>query len=235
MKRTLLFLLATSLSPSIAEPKKPVSKPEKPAAAKVTAPAKAAPIAAAAAAIKPEPICLVLEPSVMKTKVAQPLPGARQTVLSPATETKDGLKLLDEASFAATGLDWAAFQAKAVEAATRHLKTLKPEISRDKAGHATYALLHSERELHSSILLSPELGPLFEKEFGKDLLVLAPDRFSVYIFSRSTGEFQQFGKRLAELHQTSTFPASAEAFEWTAEGLKAIAVLETQADAKPTR
>ncbi len=227
---TVPVLLLTSLAPISAQQAK--TKP-KPAAAAGSAGAKPTPAPATAAAAAPrakpskvelEPLCLVLEPAVLKTKSSQVLPGARKTVVTPAKETKHGLVLLEEDAVAALGLDWPKLQAKAVAAASRHLKTLTPEISRDEQGAPRYALLHSERPFHTSILLCPEFGEQFEKEFGKDFVVMAPDRFSVYVFQRH-GDFQQYAARLAELHTTAVYPASAEAFQWSKEGLKALGEL----------
>jgi hypothetical protein len=211
-----VFAEKPSPKPKVSEKsaEKPVAAPAQTASPKTEVRTKAA------------PACFILEPAALATKAAEKIVGAKNTVWSKAAERSVGdARVLDAEGVTAGGMDAAGFREKALAAAAAHLKQLQPEFSRDASGVASYALLVSDCPFHTSILLCPEFGVLFEKEFGKDLIVLAPDRFSVYVFSRTTGDFQQYAERLATLHQEATFPASAEAFQWSAEGLKAIGAL----------
>ena len=45
---------------------------------------------------KLETVCVAVEPVVLRTRTSQALKGCKNTVLSPARETTDGLKILSE-------------------------------------------------------------------------------------------------------------------------------------------
>ncbi len=167
----------------------------------------------AAPPIKWEPICLTLEPAVMKFSVSHVLTGARQTILSPAVETADGLKLLDEEAWKALNLTWEAYQAKATEAAARLLATLTPEPHKDARGTIEYLIFHSDRHFASSIILCPELWKKYSPMLGPKLVALCPDRFTVYLFPRETGGFVKQGPTVAKRFAEAIYPASVEAFE----------------------
>jgi hypothetical protein len=128
----------------------------------------------------------------------------------------------------ATGLDWDHFLQKAKAAAARHLKTLEPAYTNDKNGQPLYALLVSDRHLTASVILCPEFRELFAKTLGDELVVLVPDRFTVYVFARKMGEFQKLGQEVAEIYTRSVYPASSEAFEITADNFRSIGSFGTQ-------
>jgi hypothetical protein len=225
-------LLAISLPPAavLAADEKKAAKSAKPAkpvdeAKPTTPPTTQEP--PTPAKFKPEPHCLVIEPAVLKTSAARALGGSKETVLSPAEQTPDGLRILNADAFAAKGLSWEEFSAKALIVSTNLLKGLTPSVSKDKNGVALYAKVESDSPLTSSCVLCPEFAARFERELGKELLVLVPDRFTIYVFPRRGGEFQKLGPEIAKQFVASVYPASAEAFEITASGLKPVARLET--------
>lgn len=176
---------------------------------------------------KPVPLAAILEPAALRTSAAQALPGSKLTVICPAHEDTLGLTRLTEDEFKAAGLTWAQFLKQAAATAAAHLKTLKPDIHRDAKGHAQYAILKSESHLTASVILCPEFHAQFKDSFGEKLVVLVPDRFTVYIFARSFGGFQDMGPAILEKFADSTWPCSQEAFEVTATGLKCLGAFET--------
>lgn len=173
-----------------------------------------------------EPIVACIEPLVLRTEAARLLPGSRKTVIVPAKESELGLSRLSKEEFAATGLKWEQFVTRAAAAAARHLKSLKPEIHRDAKGVAQYAVLKSESHLTASVIVCPEFFTLFRESFGDHLVVLVPDRFTVYVFPRSFGDFQSMGPAILGQFERSVWPCSQEAFEITSEGLKCLGAFD---------
>ncbi len=180
-------------------------------------------LAGAAPVTALEPLVAALEPISLRTALARPLPGALRTVVVPAREDAVlGLTHLSREEFAATGLDWDQFMARAAAAATRLLVTLKPVVERDASGQIAYIKLRGERPFTASVVLSPRLLPLFQGVLGDRLVALMPDRQTVYLFSRNFGAFQAFGQKIIDEHADTVYPCSIEAFEISPDGLKCI-------------
>ena len=188
----------------------------------------AQPSAAKDTSAKLEPICVAVEPLVLRTKTSQALKGCKNTVLSPARETADGLKILSEEEWAALKIPWEDFLATARKAAARHLVTLKPEIVKDSRGIVQYIKLQSPSPLTSSILLCPELAKTYVPMLGTPLLAVVPDRFTLYLFPRTSGAFLKHGKEMAALFAEATYPGSDEAFEITETSIKSIGNFTTR-------
>lgn len=175
----------------------------------------------------PAPLVACIEPSTMRTEAAQFLPGSKKTVMVPAREDELGLSRLTKEEFAAAGLTWNQFVARAATAAAAHLRKLKPDIRRDKKGTALYAVLKSESHLTASIILCPEFFAQFRESFGDRLVVLMPNRFTVYVFPRGFSDFQSMGPAILGEFEESVWPCSQEAFEITSEGLKCLGAFDT--------
>lgn len=171
---------------------------------------------------------IAIEPKVLRTTTAQPLPNSKFTILSPATETSTGLTILNAEQWKQLGLTWKEFLARAREAASRHLESLKPELIKDSRGVVSYIKLSSESHLTSSILLCPELFTRFSPTLGTEIIVLIPDRFTLFLFPRRTSSFVKHGPEIASIFASATYPASDEAFELTDKGLKSIGNFNTE-------
>ena len=177
-----------------------------------------------------EPRCLVIEPSVLRTELAKSLPGARLTVLVPAREEDIGAVHLSADEFRATGLTWDKFRREAEAAAARHLARIEPVMEKGADGAVSHAVLKSKSHLTASVMLCPEFYARFRPVFGDRLVVLVPDRFTVYVFPRSFSGFQEFGKRVVEEHRRAVYPSSIEAFEVNSEGVRGIGAFDTGDD-----
>jgi hypothetical protein len=169
-----------------------------------------------------EPVCVVIEPKLLRTATAHVFPGAKNTILTPASELKSGVKLLDDESWKALGMEWPTFLAKAKEAAARHLASLTPEVHKDARGTVEYVKYTSERHLTSSIILCPDLLKQVSPLLGTTIVALVPDRFTVYLFPRQSGAFVKQGPAVATLFTDAIYPASDEAFEISENGIKSI-------------
>lgn len=186
----------------------------------------AAPFSNGEPAKKSASLAACIEPAVMRTEAAQLLPGAKKTVIVPAREDELGLSRLTKDEVAATGLKWEQFLMEAAATAAAHLKTLKPEIERDKKGAVRYAVLRSENHLTASIILCPEFFAQFRETFGDRLVVLVPDRFTVYVFPRGFNDFQELGPDILAEFEESIWPCSEEAFEITSDGIKCLGAFD---------
>jgi len=174
-----------------------------------------------------ESVCAAIEPFTLRTEMARSLGDGKKTVLTPAREDKVlGITNFSKEEFAAAGLDWDQFLAKATDAATRLLVSITPQITKAKDGTIAYVTLRSERPFATSIVLSPRLIPLFREKFGDRLVVLMPDRNTVYVFSRNFGEFQDFGPRIIKEYGEALYPCSMEAFEVSRDGLKCLGAFD---------
>lgn len=176
---------------------------------------------------KPAPLAACVEPASMRTGSSQPMPGSKLTVVCPAREDALGLSRLTAEEFKATGLSWDQFLKEAAATAAAHLNTLKPDIHKDAKGRAEYAILKSESHLTAGIILCPEFHAKFKETFGEKLVVIVPDRFTVYVFPRTMAAFQTMGPEILEKFAGSTWPCSQEAFEITGTGLKCLGAFET--------
>ncbi len=183
----------------------------------------------------PKKLVACIEPAVMRTEAARLLPGSKRTVIVPAREEEYGLSRLSKDEFTATGLKWEQFLTEAATGAAAHLNTLKPEIRKDAKGNAEYAILKSESHLTASVVLCPEFFTQFKETFGDRLVVLMPDRFTVYVFPRSFSGFQTMGPAILESHARSVYPCSQEAFEVTADGLKGLGAYNAEGGAAPAK
>ncbi|RYD38225.1 MAG: hypothetical protein EOP86_01490, partial [Verrucomicrobiaceae bacterium] len=167
--------------------------------------------------------------------MARPFGGAKKTVIVPAREDSVlGITTFSKDEFNRAGLDQDRFLAQATAAATRLLLSLKPEITSKKDGTPACATLRSERPFTPSVVLSPEFLPLFEPRFGDRLVVLMPDRNTVYIFSRNFGGFQEFGPRILKEYAAALYPCSTEAFEVGHEGVKCLGAFDDGEDVSPS-
>lgn len=174
-----------------------------------------------------EKYVIAIEPRVLQTATARPLAQSKSTILSPATETPSGLTILDADQWKHLGLTWEEFLTKAKEAAAKHLESLKPESIKDERGTVSHIKLFSESHLTSSILLCPELFARFSPILGTEIIVIVPDRFTLFLFPRRTSSFVKHGPEIAALFAAATYPASDEAFELTETGLKSIGNFNT--------
>lgn len=172
------------------------------------------------------PLAACIEPASMRTAAAQPMPGSKLTVVCPAREDALGLSRLTAEEFKATGLTHEQFLKEAAATAAAHLKTLKPAVHKDAKGRAAYAILKSESHLTASVILCPEFHAQFKETFGEKLVVIIPDRFTVYVFPRTMAGFQTMGPEIMEKFAGSTWPCSREAFEITAAGAKCLGAFD---------
>ena len=175
-----------------------------------------------------EAYCMLIEPTLEKAEVSSEIPGAERTQLVAAKEEPGGVRYYTRAEYEALGLDWLQFVVKSRESADRLLAALEPEYERDHRGVVKYALLRSENHRTAGVVLAPKFREKFKKTLGEDLIVLIPDRFTVFIFSKLASDYEAYGEAVVEQYQDATYGVSMEVFAIDNEGLRVIGRFEDE-------
>ena len=175
-----------------------------------------------------EEFCLLIEPKDGPA-VKQLVKGAKMTALVPGKETRlGGVRYYTPAEFEALGMSWAGFTRKAEATATRVLATLKPELTKDAKGFVTSAVLRGKSHLTAGVVLSPKFYEMFRETMGDDLVLLIPDRFTVYVFPRPMGEYKALGPKILEAYAEATYPVSYEVLLLNKDGLSVLGSFRTE-------
>jgi hypothetical protein len=162
----------------------------------------------------------------MKPPVTYEIPGAKRAVLVPAL-IKDGEPVyLSQKEFKALGVDWKIFLEAARGNATEELKKLTPDYTRDKKKVIEFATLTSDSELTASTVLSPEFLKMFQDTLGDKVIVVIPNRYTVYVFPVLASHYQEYTPMVAEAYHSSTYPVSMEAYELSDKGIKTIGLYQ---------
>ncbi|MES2507345.1 MAG: hypothetical protein V4599_11615 [Verrucomicrobiota bacterium] len=161
-----------------------------------------------------EELLLLPEPVVMRSALSIVPEGAELTVLTPAKELTDvpGIMAYSAEDFKKLGLSVETFAERAKKVADKRLAALKPEIIKDAAGKAQYAVYRSEQPLIASLLIAPSLPAIFEKLFGAEIWVALPDRHSLFVFPAKPESLEEFAPDLADRFRTDPRAASPEIF-----------------------
>lgn len=175
-----------------------------------------------------EEFCLLIEPKDGPA-VKQLVKGAKMTALVPGKETRlGGVRYYTAEEFEALGVGWTGFTRRAEVTATRVLATLKPEVTKDSKGFVTSAVLRGKSHLTAGVVLSPKFYEMFRQSMGDDLVVLIPDRFTVYVFPRPMGEYKALGPRILEAYAEATYPVSYEVLLLNKDGLSVLGSFRTE-------
>lgn len=170
--------------------------------------------AAASIAVKAEPFLLLPEPREMRVAHSVALGGAKHTVFTPVRRIagKPGLVPYGKEEFAKLGISADTFAEKAREAADRILAGLQPEFIKDDAGRVRYAVYRGDDPVIACLLVAPSLAKVFQKIFGKEIWVAAPDRHALYVFPPNPAIVDDFAGDLQARFESEAFAASEEVF-----------------------
>jgi hypothetical protein len=169
-----------------------------------------------------EEFCLLIEPKDGPA-VAKVLKGSRSTALVPGRETRvGGVRYYTVSEFEGMGLGWAGFTRKAEATATRVLEGLAPEVKKDGRGQVVSAVLRGRSHLTAGVVLSPRFYEMFRATMGDDLVLLIPDRFTVYVFPRPMGDYKALGPEILEAYERAVYPVSYEVLLLNKDGLSAL-------------
>jgi hypothetical protein len=161
-----------------------------------------------------ETILMLPEPRVLGTALSVTPKGAVKTVLTPARELAErpGIETYSKEQFKKLGLSVETFAARSKAAADKLLVSFKPEMARDENGKVIYALYRSERAVVASLLMAPSLPKVFEEMFGKEIWVVMPNRYSMFVFPAQPEVLKDFAEELAERYKNDAYAASGEIF-----------------------
>lgn len=184
------------------------------------------------AAVKSEPFLLLPEPREMRVGHSVVLGGAKHTVFTPVRRVagKPGLEAYSKAEFAKLGISPDSFAEKARAAADRILASLQPELLKDDAGRVRYAVYRGDDQIFACLLVAPSLAKVFDKIFGKEVWVAAPDRNALFIFPPNAAIVDDFAGDLEERFELNAFAASEEVFILRGDGgeMKAVATFRSR-------
>jgi hypothetical protein len=165
---------------------------------------------------KPEAFLLLPEPRLMMSARSLVIGDARDTVFSPAREVSVSpfVQPYGAAAMKDLGISPESFAERAMAAADRLLAGLTPEWIRGADGAVQYAVYRGERPIFASLLVAPSLPLLFEKAFGEEIWLAAPDRHALYVFPAKPELVIQFGPDLMLRFEDNPYSASSEIFSW---------------------
>lgn len=170
-----------------------------------------------------EQFVVLIEPKLLATKLFRSIPGAKTTVFVPGRETEyGGLEYYDDENFKKLELEWEAFFERARESSDRLVEILEPEYVRDHAEVIQYAILRSKNQRTAGVILGEKFREKFRKTIGDELVVLIPDRNSVFVFPKLAGGYGEFGETMIEWYDDAVYPVSLEVFEVSGKGVRVI-------------
>lgn len=181
----------------------------------------------------PEPLCAILQPELLKSEIARPLADSKKTFLVPAREGEFGLTMLSPDQFRELGIGWDAFLLRAKAAASRLLSATRAEFIRNDRKEVTHAVLRSDRHHLPSVILAPEFVDRFRETLGTRLVVVIPNHYTVYVFSRNFGAYRSFGPSALEQYELSLWPCSREVFEVTPDGIRCLGAFDDGLSPQP--
>jgi len=173
---------------------------------------------ASAWALEPQnELGMYLEPSHMAPGISHPVKGANSTVLVPARFTKYGVDTFTKTEWETAGLDEPQVQLEALALASQLNQSAEVEYVKDAKDVIEYAIIESEHPFISSIIFPKKSGKnefigRFEKIFGKEVLVVIPERHTIYIFPRYAPTLQKYGPSLAQKYRDEPLKGSLEVF-----------------------
>ena len=163
----------------------------------------------------------------MKPPVTFDIPKSQRAVLVPAKVGADGAPVyLSAKEFKSLDVDWKTFLAAAQANATAELKKLTPDYTRNRKKVIEYATLTSDSELTASAVLSPEFLKIFADTLGDKVIVVIPNRYTVYVFPVLASTYKDYMPMVSEAYRATARPVSMEVYELSDKGLVTIGVYE---------
>lgn len=162
----------------------------------------------------------------MEHKVARPLAGAKATVLAVAKLGEHGPEFPLPEEWQAAGVSDGDVLASTRRLAVEWLKQVKPELFRDKKKVVEYAVLRSETLPICAAVLAPEFWKQFEEIFGAKMLVVMPNRNTVFVFPILDENRDQRSRLVLQAWRSGAPKVSLEAFELSEQGMRTVGVFE---------
>ncbi|MEM7014723.1 MAG: hypothetical protein AAF585_24960 [Verrucomicrobiota bacterium] len=161
-------------------------------------------------------------PSFMSYEISQEIDGAKSTVLTPIQRTRTGVRVFTKETWEKEGHDWETWMTEAMKVADDLAENLEFKWVKDDNDVYLYAAFEVDDPLLNSMILSEKFLPRFEKQLGSQLLVVMPDRTSLYVFPKFGGKLSDYGGALRSKYQNAVAKVSEEIFEVSKNGYRAV-------------
>ncbi len=128
----------------------------------------------------------------MRPPVSYEIPLSKRAVLTPALMKEGEPVYLSEKEFKALGVDWKAFLDAGAGKCDGGIEEADAGLHpRQKEGDH-FATLTSESELTASTVLSPDFLKMFKDTLGDKVIVVIPNRYTVYVFPVLASHYKEY-------------------------------------------
>jgi hypothetical protein len=165
-------------------------------------------------------------PRFMGNEVSFPLNGAKNTVLAPARLGESGVEFPTVATWEAGGLNEETVRRVTARFASEWLRHTKVEFVRNTKNVVEYAVLHSDKFPVCATVFAPEFRKQFEDVFGPKVMLVIPNRQTVFVFPGVAVDFSEYAPVILEAWRSPSPKVSLEVFELSERGLKATGRIE---------
>ena len=163
----------------------------------------------------------------MKHPVSFPIPSAKQTVLAAAQiDASGGIHFPSNLEWGASGMTRERVIKSMAPVAETWLSNTKIALVRNDNKVIEYGILHSETVPLSSTVLEPGFKKHFEDLFGPDMVVIFPNRNTVFIFPELIGNYRDYTQLILEAWRSPAPKGSLEVFKISTTGLEAVGTFE---------
>jgi hypothetical protein len=166
------------------------------------------------------------EPRFMEHEVSFSLSGAKNTVLAPARIGETGVEFPTVAAWEAGGLSEETVRKVTARFASEWLRHTKVEWVRNRKNVVEYAVMRSDKFPASAIVFAPEFLRQFEDVFGPKVMLVIPNRQTVFVFPGVAVDFSEYAAMILEAWRSPSAKVSLEVFELGERGLKATGRIE---------
>ena len=166
------------------------------------------------------------EPKFMGHDVSFPIEGAKNTVLAPAKMGESGVEFCTVKGWMVAGLNEDAVRNMTRTIAAEWLRHVKPELVRNRKKVVEYAVLQSDKLPVSATVLAPEFWKQFTDVFGATMIVVIPNRQTVFVFPGVGVNYSDYAPLIIEAWRSPAAKASLEVFELSEHGMKAVGKFE---------
>jgi len=166
------------------------------------------------------------EPRFMGHEVSFPFNGAKSTVLAPARLGETGVEFPTVAVWQAMGLNEENVRKVTARFASEMLRHTKVEFVRNRKNVVEYAALRSDKFPVCVTVFAPEFRKQFEDVFGPKVLLVIPNRQTVFVFPGVDVDFSEYAPMLLEAWKGVAAKVSLEVFELGERGMRATGRIE---------
>jgi hypothetical protein len=167
-------------------------------------------------------------PKFMAHEISFPLAGAKNTVLAPARLGENGVEFPTVAVWTAAGLNEETVRKLTARIASDWLRHVKVEWVRNSKNVVEYAVLRSDKFPVCVTVSAPEFRKQFEDVFGPKLMLVFPNRQTVFVFPALAVDLSDYSPMILEAWRSPAAKVSLEVFELSERGLKAVGRIEEQ-------